>query len=72
MVDVSVFFSMSIAGITGMSEAGRRWIRHNVESESWQQVGATIYADSRFASAIVDGMASDGLSVEVDGMVLAI
>jgi hypothetical protein len=51
----------SIVGITPMTAAAREWIDNNCQAEPWQWLGLTLNVDLRYATAILQGMANDGL-----------
>jgi len=63
-VDVEVINHGSVIALRPMTPAGNDWIDSNLCLESWQWFGGCAVIDPRYAEAILDGMADDGLRVQ--------
>ncbi len=60
-IDVEVSNEGSVVLFTPLTEDARAWIDENVQSESWQWLGASLAVDHRFAMDLLNGMAGAGL-----------
>jgi hypothetical protein len=46
----------SVVLITPLTKKAQRWMRENVESESWQWLGGGLGVDSRYADQLISAM----------------
>jgi hypothetical protein len=60
-IDINVTDHGSIVLLTGASDAGADWLASNIGHA--MRFGAAYVVEPRYVSAIVDGMAADGLTV---------
>jgi len=63
MIDIRIHDDGTVVGFTPLTDAARDWIDENVESESWQWLGETLFVDHRMARPLAHGMAADGLEI---------
>lgn len=61
--DVTIISHGSIIGFTPGTDAGEAWLAKHLPHDV-QCLGTTRFCEPRYAAAIVDGMISDGLTVE--------
>lgn len=47
------------------SDDAHEWVEEHVQLESWQWLGRGFGVEHRFAGPLIEGMAADGLRVEV-------
>jgi hypothetical protein len=64
MTDFTLTDHGSITLLTPLSDAGQEWAAEHLPVEPWQMLGAAIAIEPRYVGAIVDGLLSDGLTVE--------
>lgn len=67
MSDVSVMDEGTLVGITPLSDEARAWVKEHVQSEPWQWLGPTLWADHRMAQSLLNGMEADGLELVEHG-----
>lgn len=60
--DVVVIDHGSLVGMTPTSEAAREWMREHIPDDA-QRLGRALMVEPRYADAILDGMAADGLVI---------
>lgn len=64
--DILITNHGSVVQFWPLTPAATTWIDDNVELESWQWLGgASFNVDWRYADPLIEGMAADGLRVEV-------
>jgi hypothetical protein len=63
MVDVTIHDQGSVIGFHPCTEAAKKWLIENVESEGWQWLGNTLYADRRSAGPLLEGIVEAGFEV---------
>jgi hypothetical protein len=59
--DVLVANAGSVFTFCPLSARAKEWISQNVETESWQWLGAILVVDHGYALGLAEGMLSDGL-----------
>jgi hypothetical protein len=62
--DVTIEDTGSVVLFRPTTEEGRAWLDDNIQAEPWQYMGSAIAVDRRYAQAIADGLAGDGLVIE--------
>lgn len=58
-IDIYIQDLGSVVGFTPVTEAATAWFDENVETESWQWLGDTFYADHRPASHLIAGILTE-------------
>ncbi len=61
--DIRVEDHGTVALVIPMTDAGRKWITDNVETESWQWLGGALAVEPRCVDSLAAGMSGDGLAV---------
>jgi hypothetical protein len=62
-VDIETYDEGTLTGFEPVTEAAQEWFDENVQSEGWQWLGGILWVDHRFANALIEGAAGDGLEV---------
>lgn len=65
MADFQIFDRGSVVGFAPQTEAATEFVDENVHLESWQWQGNVFWADHRPAQDLIDGIAAEGLTVEL-------
>ena len=63
VTDIHVTIDSSLVLLRPDSGAGKEWLEKNIDPEGFQPWLPTVVCERRYASAIIDGMAEDGLIV---------
>jgi len=59
--DVLIANDFSVFVFTPLTPAAKQWVAENVQSESWQWLGASLVVETRYAWGLAEGMLADGL-----------
>jgi hypothetical protein len=62
--DVLVANDFSVFVFTPITAQGKEWFDENVQSESWQWLGASLVVEHRFAWGLAAGLKDAGLVLE--------
>ena len=62
-IDIEVTNHGSVVMLRPLTPAAEAWVSDNLELESWQWFGGAAAIEPRYADAILEGMADDGLEV---------
>lgn len=61
--DILIRDEGTIVLFTPSSRRAQKWVKENVQTESWQWMGRSSFAvDHRFAQDLISGMEADGLT----------
>lgn len=63
MTDFRINDQGSVVGFTPVSQSAKEWFDENVQSEGWQWMGNTLYADHRMAQGLIEGIEAEGFEV---------
>ena len=63
-VDVLVANAFTTFVFTPMTARAKKWIEEQVQSESWQWLGASLVVETRYAWGLAAGMKDAGLVLE--------
>jgi len=64
-MDVRIDNHGSVMMVCPLTDAAREWVDDNVGLEPWQWLGPAFACEPRMVESLVEGMADDGLEVEV-------
>ena len=62
--DVQIINAGSIMQFFLLTRKAKKWVSENVQAESWQWMGNSLYVDQRYAGELASGMQSNGLNVK--------
>jgi hypothetical protein len=62
--DILVANAGSVFTFCPLTTRAKEWISENVQTESWQWLGATLVVEHRYAWGLAEGMLDEGLVLE--------
>jgi hypothetical protein len=63
MIDIQTIHTGNLVGFQPNTDAGRDWLREEVQAEPWMYMGRVLYVDCRQASTLIEAAICDGIIV---------
>jgi hypothetical protein len=63
MIDIQTIQNGNLVGFQPNTDAGRDWLREEVQTERWMWLGRVLYVDCRQAPTLIEAAICDGIII---------